>query len=82
MKRPSRGLRPLAWLGLVAAAALAAGCSSDHAGTVPPGKSPARLTVSSTLAGSRLNVSTGVGAGRGERRPSRAVRWVASCVTA
>ena len=51
MKRPSRGLRPLAWLGLVAAAALAAGCSSGHAGTVPAGKSPARLTVTSTLDG-------------------------------
>ena len=51
MKRPSRGLRPLAWLGLVAAAALAAGCSSGHAATVPPSESPARLTVTSTLDG-------------------------------
>jgi hypothetical protein len=51
MKRPSRGLRPLAWLELVAAAALAAGCSSGHAATVPSSKSPARLTVTSSLDG-------------------------------
>ena len=51
MKRPSRGLRPLAWLGLAAAAALAGSCSSVDAATVSPSKSPARLTVTSTLDG-------------------------------
>ena len=50
MKRPSRR-RPLAWLGLAAAVALAAGCSSGHAATASPSKSPARLTVTSTLDG-------------------------------
>jgi hypothetical protein len=40
MNRPSRSVRPLAPLGLLAAAALAAGCSSGHAATAPP--SPAR----------------------------------------
>lgn len=51
MKRPIRGLRPLAWPGLVAAAALAAGCSSGHAATTSPSTSQARLTVTSTLDG-------------------------------
>jgi hypothetical protein len=52
MKRPSRRRRPLARLGLAAAAAaLAAGCSSGHAATASPSKSPARLTVTSTLDG-------------------------------
>jgi hypothetical protein len=50
MNRPSRSVRPLAPLGLLAAAALAAGCSSGHAAT-PPGPSPARVTVTSTLDG-------------------------------
>ena len=51
MKCPSRGHRPLAWLGLAAAAALAASCSSGRAATVSSGKSPARTTVTSTLDG-------------------------------
>ena len=51
MNRPSRSVRPLAPLGLLAAAALAAGCSSGHAATAPPSPSPARVTVTSTLDG-------------------------------
>ena len=51
MNHPSRGLRPLAWPGLVAAAALAVSCSSGHAATTPPSKSSARLTATSTLDG-------------------------------
>jgi hypothetical protein len=51
MKRSSRRLRPLAWLGLLAAAALAAGCSSGQAGAPSPSKPAARLTVTSTLDG-------------------------------
>ena len=51
MNRPSRSVRPLAPLGLLAAAALAAGCSSGHAATTPPSPSPARVTVTSTLDG-------------------------------
>ena len=51
MKRRSRGMLPLATLGLLAAAALAAGCSSGHAATAPLSPSPARLTVTSTLDG-------------------------------
>jgi hypothetical protein len=51
MKRPSRSLRPLAWLALAAAAALAASCSSGRAATGSPSQSPARLTVTSTLDG-------------------------------
>jgi len=51
MKCSSHGFRPLAWLGLAATSALAAGCSSGHAATVSPSTSPARLTVTSTLDG-------------------------------
>jgi hypothetical protein len=51
MNRPSHGKMPLATLGLLAAAALAAGCSSGHAATAPPSPSPVRLTVTSTLDG-------------------------------
>jgi len=51
MNRSSRSVRPLAPLGLLAAAALAAGCSSGHAATAPPSPSPARVTVTSTLDG-------------------------------
>ena len=51
MNRPSRSVRPLTPLGLLAAAALAAGCSSGHAATSPPSPSPALLTVTSTLDG-------------------------------
>ena len=51
MNRPSRSVRPLAPLGLLAVAALAAGCSSGHAATAPPSPSPARVTVTSTLDG-------------------------------
>ena len=51
MNRSSRSVRPLAPVGLLAAAALAAGCSSGHAATAPPSPSPARVTVTSTLDG-------------------------------
>jgi hypothetical protein len=51
MKRPFRGLRPLAWLALMAAAMLAAGCSSGSNATVASSKSPVRLTATSTLDG-------------------------------
>jgi hypothetical protein len=44
MKRPFRGLQPLAWLGLATAAVLAVGCSSGHAATVASARSQARLT--------------------------------------
>src|ERR1700758_1118777 len=51
MKRRSRGILLLAPLGLLAAATLAAGCSSGHATAAPLSPSPARLTVTSTLDG-------------------------------
>ena len=51
MKHLTGGLRPLSWLGLATAVALAAGCSSGPAATTSASRSLVRPTVTSTMDG-------------------------------